>query len=96
MFICVALALIKSGVSKQRSLIFQSDFKIILKLEEAEEEGDPIGRTAVSTNLCYIRSSSDTRDRPKNLDEVLRQNFHGNLVSWNLGIPISRMPQICP
>ena len=24
------------------------------------------------------------------------KEFQGNLASWNLGIPIARMPQICP
>jgi hypothetical protein len=33
---------------------------------------------------------------PKNLDAVLRQKVHGNLVSWKFGIPIVRMPQVCP
>jgi hypothetical protein len=33
---------------------------------------------------------------PKNLDAVLRQKVHRNLVSWKFGIPIARMPQICP
>jgi hypothetical protein len=33
---------------------------------------------------------------PKILDTVLRQNVPGNLVSWKFGIPIARMPQICP
>jgi hypothetical protein len=32
----------------------------------------------------------------RNLDAVPRQKVHGNLVSWNLGIPIVRMPQIGP
>jgi hypothetical protein len=36
------------------------------------------------------------RDRPKNLNADLRRKVHGNLVSWNLGISIARMPQICP
>jgi hypothetical protein len=35
---------------------------------------------------CYIHSSSDVHDRPRNLDEVPRQKVHGNLVSWNHGI----------
>jgi hypothetical protein len=30
------------------------------------------------------------------LDAVPRQKVHGNLVSWKFGIPIARMPQICP
>jgi hypothetical protein len=33
---------------------------------------------------------------PKNLDSVLRQKVHGNVVSWKFGILIARMPQICP
>jgi hypothetical protein len=36
-----------------------------------------------------MHSSSDSRDRPRNLDTVPRLKVHGNLVSWNLGIPIS-------
>jgi hypothetical protein len=32
----------------------------------------------------------------ESLEAVLRQEFHVNLASWNLGIPIARMPQICP
>ena len=28
--------------------------------------------------ICYIHSSSDTRDRTRNLDEVPRQKFHRN------------------
>jgi hypothetical protein len=33
---------------------------------------------------------------PQNLDTVLRRKVHGNLVSWKFGIPIARIPQICP
>ena len=35
---------------------------------------------------CYIHFSSDSHDRPRNLDAVLRQKVHRNLVSWNHGI----------
>ena len=45
---------------------------------------------------CYIHSSSDSCDSPKNLDAVLRQKVNRNVVSWNLGIPIAQMLQICP
>jgi hypothetical protein len=45
---------------------------------------------------CYIHSSSDSLGKPKRLETVMRQRVQGNLTSWNLGIPIARMPQICP
>jgi hypothetical protein len=45
---------------------------------------------------CYIHSSSDPCDRSKSLDSVPRQKVHGILVSWKFGIPIAKMPQICP
>jgi hypothetical protein len=35
-------------------------------------------------------------DKPRNLDAVPRQKVRGNIVSWKFGIPIARMPQICP
>jgi hypothetical protein len=35
---------------------------------------------------CYIHSSSDSSDRPKNLDAVPRRKVHRNLVFWNCGI----------
>ena len=35
--------------------------------------------------VCYIHPSHSS-DRPRNLDAVLRQKVHGNLVSWNRGI----------
>jgi hypothetical protein len=44
----------------------------------------------------HTHSSSDQHNRPKSLDVVQRQKVHRNLVSWKLGIPIARMPQICP
>ena len=50
----------------------------------------------MAAETCYTHSSSDTHDRPKNQDTVPKRKVHGNVVSWNLGIPIARMPQICP
>jgi hypothetical protein len=44
--------------------------------------------------ICYIHSSSDSHYRFRNLEAVLRHSFKER-ASWNLGIPIARMPQIC-
>jgi hypothetical protein len=46
--------------------------------------------TAISTPVVTRATG------PKNLDAVPRQKVHRNLVSWKFGIPIARMPQICP
>jgi hypothetical protein len=42
--------------------------------------------TQIYIHICYIHSSSDPHDRPRNLDIVLRWKVHRNLVSWNRGI----------
>jgi hypothetical protein len=52
------------------------------------------GKTS-KVGTCYIHSSSDSHYRFRNLEPVLRQSFM-EIASWNLGIPIARMPQICP
>lgn len=55
-------------------------------------EGQQVKRTAGLPELgpfplspnnisCYIHSSSDLRDRPRNLDVVPRRKVHGNLVA---------------
>jgi hypothetical protein len=58
----------------------QTDLKVIIYSKDTK---DP----HIAEGTCYIHSSSDTRDRTRNLDEVLRRKVHVNLVSWNCGIP---------
>ena len=43
---------------------------------------------------CYVHSLSDPQDSPKSLEEVLRQKVHGNLFSWNHGIPYNECSKL--
>jgi hypothetical protein len=40
--------------------------------------------------ICYIHYSSDSHYRFRNLEAGKQER-----ASWNLGIPIARLPQIC-
>ena len=53
-------------------------------------QGQEFGYIATSTPVVTSATG------PENLGTVPRQKVHRNLVSWKFGIPIARMPQICP
>lgn len=54
---------------------------------EEQECSELQDRTLPTILTCHTHSSSDSHDRPKSLDTVLRRKVYGNLVSWNRGIP---------
>jgi hypothetical protein len=61
---------------------------------ERKRERETFSVMFFPSNKCHTHSSSDSLDRPKNLDAVPRQKVHGNLVSWNCCMPYNECSKL--
>jgi hypothetical protein len=63
---------------------------------EEHQKPRPFNHSMTDAHRCYIHSSEVCLTGLKAWKQSRGKEFHGNLASWNLGIPISHTLKTCP